>query len=62
MFSVDVRRVSSAYLQLPWWTKRTVMERRLVVVVGCLLVLALSLSAVLAINENEEQVEDGFYH
>ena len=58
MFSVDVRRVSSAYLQLPWWTKRTVMERRLVVVVGCLLVLALSLSAVLAINENEEQVED----
>ena len=57
-----MRRVSSAYLQLPWWTKRTVMERRLVVVVGCLLVLALSLSAVLAINENEEQVEDGFYH
>ena len=59
---MDVRRVSSAYLQLPWWTKRTVMERRLVVVVGCLLVLALSLSAVLAINENEEQVEDEWYH
>ena len=57
---MDVRRVSSAYLQLPWWTKRTVMERRLVVVVGCLLVLALSLSAVLAINENEEQVKDGW--
>ena len=38
------------------------MERRLVVVVGCLLVLALSLSAVLAINENEEQVEDEWYH
>ena len=36
------------------------MERRLVVVVGCLLVLALSLSAVLAINENEEQVKDGW--
>ena len=42
------------YVQVSWWNKRTVMERRLVVLTGLMFLLSLSLSAVLAVSRDQQ--------
>ena len=41
-------------VQVSWWNKRSVMERRLVVLTGLMFILSLSLSAVLAVSRDQE--------
>ena len=42
-------------VQLSWWNKRSVMERRLIVLTGLMFILSLSLSAVLAVSREREE-------
>ena len=41
--------------QIPWWYKRSVMERRLLVAVGSLLIISMSLSAVLGFSHGQDE-------
>ena len=40
--------------KVPWWNKRTKMERKLVVIVGTFVVVGVTLSAVIMVNDHQD--------
>ena len=47
-------------IQIPWWDKRSAMERRLFMLVGCLFVILVSFTSVFALDKSHDQVIDPF--
>ena len=47
---------NSLDIQIPWWDKRSVMERRLFTLVGCLFVILISFTSVFALDKSHDQV------
>ena len=47
-------------IQIPWWDKRSAMERRLFMLVGCLFVILVSFTSVFALDKSHDQVIDLF--
>jgi len=41
-------------IKVPWWNKRTKMERKLVVIVGTFVVVGVTLSAVIMVNDHQD--------